>query len=102
MIEGGLGASRVPAMEEVGGFFFPQLTQLEPGMLHPPLRQPVLRLAIPTAAITTSAQYRREFRMALETSLCNLDVTGRRSRIASRGRLVGRSQAVVDTMRLCS
>ena len=99
MTDGGCIGSRVPAIDDAGGFFFPQLTQLEPGILHPPLRQPVLRLATPTAAITTSAQYRREFRMVLETLLCNLDVTGRRSRIASRGRLVSRSQAVVDTMR---
>ena len=65
--EGGWVGSRVPAMDDAGGFFFPQLTQLGLGTLHPPLRQPVLRLAMPTAAIATSAQYRREFRMALGT-----------------------------------
>jgi hypothetical protein len=99
LTDGGWIGSRVPAIDDVGGFFLPQLTQLEPGRPHPVLRQPVLRLVIPTAAITTSAQHRKEFRMVLETLLCNLDVTGRRSRIASRGRHVSRSQAVVDTMR---
>jgi hypothetical protein len=54
VIDGGCKGSRVPAIDEVGGFFLPQLTQLAPGMVHPPVLHPVptLEKAIATAAIS--------------------------------------------------
>lgn len=99
LTEGGRVSSRVPAIDDVGGFFLPQLTQFEPGMLHPPLRQPVLILATLNAAMTTSVQCQMDLRMAFETSHCGLDSTGRRSRTASGSRLIGRFQTMVDTTR---
>ena len=53
-------------MEDVGGFFLPQLTQLEPGIPHPTLRQPVLNDATLSAAITIE-QRQIELRMVFET-----------------------------------
>jgi hypothetical protein len=102
LMEGGCVGSRVPAIDDVGGFFLPQLTQLELGMPHPPLRQPVLILVKLTAVRTTSVQCQMDLRMAFETLHCGLDSTGRRSRIASRSRLVGRFQTMVDTTGLGS
>ena len=54
MIDGGWVGSRVPAIDDVGGFFLPQLAQLAPGMLHPPDLHPLptLEKAIATAAIS--------------------------------------------------
>ena len=66
MTDGGCGATRVPAMDDVGGFFLPQLTQLEPGIPHPPLRHPVLNDATLSAAITIE-QRQNKLRMVVET-----------------------------------
>ncbi len=63
-------------MDDVGGFFLPQLTQLEPGMPHPPLRHPVLKNATLSVAITTSVQCQIELRMAIETLRCNEELHG--------------------------
>ncbi len=54
-------------MEEVGGFFLPQLAQLGPGMPQPPLRHPVLNKATLSAANTKNVQRRIGLRMAIET-----------------------------------
>jgi hypothetical protein len=53
----------VPAIDETGGFFLFQLSQLEPGMFQPPLRHPALRLAIVMTPTTRSAHRHMEFRM---------------------------------------
>ena len=53
-------------MDDVGGFFLPQLTQLDPGNPQPPLRHPVLNNATLSAAIT-SEQRQIELRMVFET-----------------------------------
>ncbi len=74
-MDGGFGASRVPAMDDVGGFFLPQLTQLEPGIPQPPLRHPVLKNATLSVAMTTSVQRQIELRMAIETLRCVEDAT---------------------------
>ena len=62
-------------MDDVGGFFLPQLTQLELGNPQPPLRHPVLKNATLSAAITTSVQHQFELRMAFETLRCVEEAT---------------------------
>ena len=62
--------ARVPAIDDVDGFFFPQPTRLDPGMLHPaPLLQPVVNDATLIATITTIGQ--TDFRMAIAPFNCD-------------------------------
>ena len=69
-MEGGCGVARVPAIDELDGFFFPKPTRLAPGMLHPaPLLQPEVNVATVSAAITTIGQ--TDFRMAFAPLICD-------------------------------
>ena len=98
MIEGGCKGSRVPAIDEVGGFFLPQLTQLEPGMLHPPDLHPVptLEKAIAMRRSASSAQW--TYAWLSRPSHLAWNAARRRGRTALRGRRSRCFQAGFVTM----
>lgn len=79
---------RVPAIDDVDGFFLPKPTRLEPGMVHPaPLLQPVVNDATLSAAITMR---HTDFRMAIAPLRFDWrrDATGAAADLRSdRGRL---------------
>ena len=79
---------RVPAIDDVDGFFLPKPTRLEPGMVHPaPLLQPVVDDATLSAAITMR---HTDFRMAIAPLRFDWrrDATGAAADLRSdRGRL---------------
>jgi hypothetical protein len=90
-----LGASRVPAIDDVGVFFLPQL---RPGTFQLPERQPVVNAAMHSAA-TTSEQREIDLRMVPATFVMMRSLIERQGCLGTRTRDL--FPRILDTTSFC-